>query len=199
MHARCEKQGHPEYCHYGKRGISVCAEWQAFMPFCFWAMANGYRDDLTLDRIDVNGNYEPSNCRWATQKEQARNRRSNRFVEVGGVRMTCKDWARKLGISSQALLERLNSGNWTEAEAVSIGKGQRTVRQPKFNKPVIQLSLDGEVVAEWQSINDAAKGVNRPASNISRALTNPNYTCAGYKWKYAQAAHDAQTTTGGAS
>jgi hypothetical protein len=65
---------------YGGRGIRVCAEWQAFEPFRDWAKANGYADNLTIDRINNDGNYEPANCRWATYGEQSRNNPQNRAV-----------------------------------------------------------------------------------------------------------------------
>lgn len=82
MRNRCFNKNTDCYKHYGGRGITICEEWQTFEPFYEWAMVNGYREDLSIDRINNNGNYEPSNCRWATAKEQANNRRPRRRISL---------------------------------------------------------------------------------------------------------------------
>lgn len=85
MKKRCYNKNDPDYRYYGYRGIEVCPEWHEFAPFNAWAMANGYADNLTLDRIDNDGNYEPQNCKWATRKEQAQHRRPNGSVIRNGI------------------------------------------------------------------------------------------------------------------
>lgn len=106
---RCSKQYTKDYKNYGGRGIKVCDEWKNdFMNFYNWAIENGYREDLTLDRIDVNGNYEPNNCRWITNLEQQNNKRNNRYIEYNKEKHTISEWSRLTGINKNTLLQRIN-------------------------------------------------------------------------------------------
>lgn len=113
MKDRCFNKKHDAYKNYGGRGITVCPEWMEFQPFYEWAMASGYADDLTLDRKDVNGNYEPSNCRWATDIEQHNNTRTNRYIEFNGETHTMAEWAKITGINYQTLRTRLDRYKWS--------------------------------------------------------------------------------------
>jgi hypothetical protein len=106
MIGRCKNSNNKDYKNYGGRGISICDEWLDFMNFEAWAMKNGYADELTIDRIDVNGNYEPSNCRWIPISEQQKNRRSSVLVEHNGETHCLKEWAKITGIPYSALLGR---------------------------------------------------------------------------------------------
>ena len=116
---RCYNQNNESYKNYGARGITICKEWENnYSAFETWANDNGYNDTLTIDRIDVNGNYEPSNCRWATRQEQQNNRRVNHYIEYQGEKRTVAEWARKLGIKKNTLDGRINKG-WPIERAFS--------------------------------------------------------------------------------
>lgn len=119
MKERCNNPKHHAYENYGGRGIKVCDVWQHdFKAFLEWSMANGYAEGLTIDRINVNGNYEPSNCRWATQKQQANNTRRNKFYEFNGKKQTVTQWAEEKGIGKTTLDSRLKAG-WSFEKAIT--------------------------------------------------------------------------------
>ncbi len=117
MHQRCRNPHHTSYSRYGARGIKVCARWASFENFLA-DMGQPPDDSYTLDRINTQGNYEPGNCRWATPRQQANNRNSNRYLEYGGQRRTLSEWAAITGIHPKSLSKRLEYG-WTVEAALT--------------------------------------------------------------------------------
>lgn len=149
MIGRCERKSSINYENYGGRGIKICDEWHNFNVFYDWAINNGYSDDLTIDRIDVNGNYEPSNCRWATYHEQNLNRRSNALITYNGETKTISEWSEAKNINYSMLRNRLYSG-MTPEEAIETPPN---FNQKKFiyNGQCMNLRQIAEhsVVAGW--------------------------------------------------
>ena len=119
MRQRCMNPNCYSYKHYGAKGVSVCDEWQDPKVFSEWAYKNGYADDLTIDRIDVNGNYTPDNCRWVTQKVQQNNRRNNSLLEYNGVTHTTHEWSEIVHISYRTLWARINVRGWNVEKALT--------------------------------------------------------------------------------
>lgn len=125
MKTRCYNEKCKSFKDYGLRGIIVCDEWlNDTLAFYNWAINNGYKKGLQIDRIDNDGNYEPTNCRWVTKKEQARNRRTNRWLEYNGERMLISDWAIKLGVNFTSLWGILKRKNTNEAIEYYINKNK---------------------------------------------------------------------------
>lgn len=117
MMSRCRNPRSHNYDKYGGRGIIVCPQWTSFEAFLH---DMGERPDGTsLERLDVNGDYEPSNCRWATQKEQCRNTRTNRYITACGVTRTLIEWAEVTGIKRGTIAYRLNNG-WPTEQALNL-------------------------------------------------------------------------------
>ena len=95
MKQRCQNPNCHSYKNYGGRGINICDEWLDFENFYEWALSSGYQDELQIDRINNDGNYEPSNCRWVTPKENARNKRNNRYITIDGETRCISEWCEK--------------------------------------------------------------------------------------------------------
>jgi hypothetical protein len=122
MLERCYNKKNSSFYLYGARGIEICEEWKNdFKTFYDWAMLNGYSDELSIDRINVNGNYEPSNCRWASDKEQANNRRTNCLVTHNGKTQTLTQWCEEIGINVRSVYKRLELG-WDIEKALFYKK-----------------------------------------------------------------------------
>lgn len=123
MIQRCTNPKASNYKRYGGRGIKICDEWRKnFISFYDWAIENDYNKGLSLDRINNDGNYEPSNCRWVTIKQQQNNMRTNHFVEYKGIKRTLSEWARILKVNRETLRYRINHNNFSDFETLPYAK-----------------------------------------------------------------------------
>lgn len=121
MKSRCYNKNNKDYPNYGGRGIVVCDEWlDDFETFYNWAIDNNYRDDLTIDRIDVNGNYEPVNCRWLTLKQQARNTRTNRNITVNNETHCLSEWCEIQNLDYSKVQKRIDELGWPIEKALEL-------------------------------------------------------------------------------
>lgn len=119
MRARCRNSQNTAYKHYGARGISVCAEWdRSYSCFRSWALSHGYDDSLSIDRIDVDGNYCPENCRWVDWDTQCYNKTNTRYLTYKGETKPLGTWARLKGMSRNTLRSRLDFLGWSVEKAL---------------------------------------------------------------------------------
>lgn len=144
MRKRCFCKNDKAYKDYGGRGITVCDEWNDFMAFYEWSMNNGYSEELSLDRIDNDGNYCPENCRWTDSITQGNNKRNNFRVEYNGETKTLAEWSRITGIGSSTIKSRIISG-WSIEDALFC--------KPKSSFEV-NITYNGEThtLTEWSKI-----------------------------------------------
>ena len=151
MHKRCNNPKCEGYQWYGGRGIKVCDKWNrkdGFLSFYAWAMANGYQDNLSIDRIDYDADYSPENCRWVDAQTQANNSRWNTVIEYNGEKHTMADWGRIRNISPKNLSNRLNNLGWTIEEALEFKKHITP------HKDEVLYTINGEThnIREWCKI-----------------------------------------------
>lgn len=140
---RCCNEDSRAYPSYGGRGIVICKQWRHNYPRFLEDMGRRPGDGYTLERIDVNGNYEPSNCRWATWAEQNRNKRSNRKVTVRGVTKNLSDWSRLSENNINTIKDRLNRG-WDVELAVFLPAQKRGFRVRKINQANVLCVVEKE-------------------------------------------------------
>ena len=171
MKERCNNKNNKRYDNYGGKGIIVCEEWNNFLNFKEWALNNGYEPGLTIERKDVNGNYEPSNCCWATNKEQSNNRTTNHLLTFNGETLTINQWAEKLNIKRELIKDRLRLG-WNVDDALTTPAAKCEQHD--------NYEFEGEThsIAEWAKI----KGIKydtlhwricRVGWDIEKALNTP--------------------------
>jgi hypothetical protein len=163
MVSRCTDSSNKDYLYYGGRGIKVCEDWLSYDNFYEWAMANGYKDDLTIDRIDVNGNYEPSNCKWATRLEQARNTRKNVFVEG----KCLSEIAEESGLEPTLVAGRYGRG-YTTLEELTAPINTLKVTRWVDGKTLSQIS--GESGISLNTIRERWKRGDRSYERLTRPV-----------------------------
>lgn len=122
LHSRCYNKNNKRYKDYGGRGIKVCKRWHVFETF-YSDMIGGYKKGLTIDRKNVNGNYLKSNCKWSTPKEQANNKRNNRWLTANGLKLTVSQWTEKMGYTENLIPTRLKRG-WPVLDAI-FGRNEK--------------------------------------------------------------------------
>ena len=161
MRNRCRNKNSKDYPDYGGRGIKVCDDWiNSYESFRDWAVVSGYSDGLSIDRIDVNGDYCPENCRWVTQKEQSRNTRRNIHVEKDGFSGCLLDYCVLNDLNYHTVISRLNLG-WPIEEAIS---STDTIKN--YRKKEIMLTYHGKTMnaTAW------CKELGIPKTNLFRRL-----------------------------
>jgi hypothetical protein len=132
---RCNNSTACEFEKYGGRGIKICEEWHTFEPFMEWALSHGYQDDLTIDRIDNNGDYSPDNCRWITFKEQQRNKSNNINLTYNGETHILMEWSEKTGIKYPTLQGRYKRG-WSTEKILTTPVNERYSHRTKHIKEI---------------------------------------------------------------
>ena len=184
MKQRCLNPNCKAFNNYGARGISICKEWYEFEPFYYWAINNGYRKGLDIDRIDNNKGYYPENCRWATRSQNTNNRRVTRYLTVRGETLPIAFWEKKLNLSRGLISQWLNAHDEEYAvkaleEMIDVGYKPRNYSRTHFKKVVCIET--GEI---FQSISDTAKHCERMPCTISNCIKNGRkvngYTYAFY-------------------
>ena len=170
MRNRCNNPKCKEWKYYGEKNIKVCDEWDDYIAFRNWAYANGYAEDvgLTIDRVDIGGNYCPGNCRWVTRKVQANNTTRHHYLTIDGVTHNISEWAEITGVPAKTIEARVRAYGWTPEKAV---------RTP-VNSHKRLYDFNGELhsIKEWAQITGINEDtlynrINSYGWDIAKALT----------------------------
>lgn len=179
MKLRCENPIATGYKNYGGRGIKVCEEWQNYEAFKKWALENGYdekapRGECTIDRINIDGNYEPTNCRFANTKEQARNRTGTKYIEIDGVRKSLMTWAEEYDIPAQILRKRYY-GNGIRGKdllrpcKVAYGEEIKNIRTLRGDVPLTKMARESHIARS--TLFELERGRYIPGYSTSEKLS----------------------------
>lgn len=173
MKQRCLNSNYPRYKDYGGRGIKLDFMWSIhFNLFEKWALENGYADNLTIDRKNVDGDYNSENCRWITNKEQQSNRRNNKKITFNGVTKTISSWADDLNVDSNCLKKRIEKG-WDIEKSLTTKKQRKIIdlTGQKFGKITVISFQGSNHGANWNCICSCGKSKVIRGSNLISGVT----------------------------
>lgn len=149
MKKRCYVSNDDAYKYYGGRGIKICDEWlENYLNFKSWALDNGYTEELTIDRINVNGNYEPSNCRWATIEEQANNKTDSVYIDYNGKSQTLRQWCDEFNLDYRLMVERFYQPCWKDKSI------EEKFFTPKRVAYTLTYNNETHTLKEWSEIRE---------------------------------------------
>lgn len=171
MKQRCGNPNNPRYRNYGGRGIYIASEWNDYESFYEWSISHGYREGLSIDRIDNDGPYSPDNCRWATDYEQANNTSRNRKIVYNGQELNLQEVCNLIGVPLTTVHERIDRLGWNMGEALS-----------KWNHRYKKVACveNGRV---FDSFKEVAIWAGVHPSNISKCCHGTQKSTGGYHWK----------------
>ena len=189
MKQRCLNPRNQKYKNYGARGIKVCDEWKkSYKTFETWAYANGYDDvapkgECTIDRINVNGNYEPNNCRWVNSKIQGNNKRDNHIIKIGDISHTLSEWCEIYSISPKQVDSRVKNCGWTYEKAITTplkncGWQHSEEIRKKLRKRFLTCGNETKSLSEWAKRTGISEcsisaRIDRRGWSVEKALTTP--------------------------
>ena len=151
---RCYNPNSQAYSNYGGRGIKMCQEWiDDYMNFYNWSIKNGYDEILTIDRIDVNGNYEPNNCRWINTKDQSNNRRTNLKFTYNNKTQTLMQWCEEYNLDYRMILARVHNPKWEDKSFEEI------LFTPNQKQILITYNDETHTISEWSKITNIRHNV----------------------------------------
>ena len=169
---RCYNKNQPDYPRYGDRGIKMCEEWRNdFRSFYDWSIANGYREDLSIDRIDNNGNYEPSNCRWVDNTVQANNKRNNHLIEINGETKTLAEWCKIYNQDYFTVEARIRIQGYTPLKALTTYRKRLWKGKMMSLKAICrEEGVDYKMVHQRMKVLgwDFEKAISEPKHNIKQ-------------------------------
>lgn len=184
MRSRCENKADCGYERYGGRGIKVCDEWRNdIVAFIEWGIANGFKEGLSLDRIDNNGDYSPENCRWADATQQCNNRRTNAFLTLNGEKHTYAEWGRITGINQFTIRTRIEDLGWSVEDALTTPTDERRYGILQDANIKVATYKNGKLVGVFNSMSEASKHFGYERSRVSQCIQKGSVTRKGYTFK----------------